>query len=586
MSRQRTPVFTLTHKLLAEHGSPVICIDDRAIGKRFRLYSERPDASMNELVSKAIRDDVLGADGGVVDVTPSEQIAFTRVTIRGPIEQRADEYCGWSDGHDAIADRMISALEAGNVLMDVDSPGGAHAGLQVAIDRVLEAKSRYGRKVVAYANEMIGSAAYWWVASVADEIYGPEAMLVGSIGARAGHQSVAGALEKAGIETTYFTWPGPGKVAFAPEMPLSELGRQRGDRDVTMAGESFAAAVSKARGISVEDIVALDADVLSGQLAVDAGLVDGIATIEEIEDYLLALAGTEGESMAKMKSAEAPKTPDEARAEEEKPEQDTESESSETEDEDDEPEKDSEAGEETEPEEEGDDEPEKEDEEDEDEDEEEDDVPPKKEKKAKVSAKKSASASVASLLGLHANASLPAVKSAAIAHSELARAVMSATNTKSPSEALGAFRGLVDDAAEAGKLREQNKDLKRAASYRERMDLLTKLAAADVPGYSRGELFVDEEADGKVVSKPSAVYSEMKLSTLRGLVSSKLKSGSPKKSSNPFSPSKEKAEEGKLQARVESASDSPFIAEAASRSRASRDDLARSAAALEAAGML
>jgi ClpP class serine protease len=217
---------------------------------------------------------------------------LTIVRIIGPLEQRSmahGECAGWGDGHDAIADRLIDAFELGNVVLVVDSPGGAHAGLQEAIKRVAKVKKEKGRRVVAYADEMIGSAAYWWVACVSDEIYGPESMIVGSIGARSAHCSEAGALKKQGREVTYFAAPGPGKVAFAPEFPLSPLGKERGERDTWIAFEAFAKDVGKARGLSRKQIVALDADALPGALAVKAGLVDGIASLDEVLEMEIAL---------------------------------------------------------------------------------------------------------------------------------------------------------------------------------------------------------------------------------------------------------------------------------------------------------
>jgi ClpP class serine protease len=224
--------------------------------------------------------------------SPLDEPVLTRVDISGPIESKAGfhgECGGWSDGHDAIAERLCAALELGDVLLVVDSPGGAHAGLQQGVNHVLEYKARYGRRVTGWADEMIGSAAYWWTACVCDEIYGPEAMIVGSIGARAAHQSIAGHLAQEGIAVTYFAST-PGKVAFAPELPLSKLGKARGDRDIQIAFRAFAEAVSTYRGLDYEYIVDLDADALPGQMAADAGLVDGVATFFDVLQYTQALA--------------------------------------------------------------------------------------------------------------------------------------------------------------------------------------------------------------------------------------------------------------------------------------------------------
>jgi len=590
----RAPSYTLTHSLLAEYGGAVLCIDERAVGKHHRLYSARPDASLNVPI---FRTDVIEIDGSVRTVSDmSEQQdppAVIRVDIRGPIEQRSgyhDVCGGWSDGHDAIAERLCAALETSDVLLVIDSPGGAHAGLQEAVKQVLKEKELHGRRVTVYADEMIGSAAYWWAAVVGDEIYGPESALIGSIGARAGHQSVAGALEREGIATTYFAWPGPGKVAFAPELPLSEIGAQRGNRDTASAGESFARAVGPRRGLSRDEIVDLDADVLTGHAAVKARLADGVASLDEVLSYALALAG-QGENMQiRAKGQEDPKSPDEVRAEEPQkpghPEPD--GDEPEGEDEGDEPDGDKppapaakycaqcgnklKLSEEEKPE---TDDPDAEDSA------EEPDGDEKKVRNQQPEQEKRAAATIAGLFGLRADASLPSVKGAAIAYASLGKAVMKSTGTKSPNEAIGALKALVDDASDL-------KSLRSKVNAKERTELLTKLASADPDRYPRGELFVDSEVDGKLVSVPAPMYAEMKLGTLRGLVDKKTENPAPKRQSNPFEPSHSEADKAKRSARISNVTETKpnFVQGAASRSTVGAEKIANSTAALEEAGLI
>lgn len=565
------------------------------------------------------RADVISPDGEVTELglDPEEEPIVTRVDIQGPLEQRAGYYepcAGWSDGHDAVAERMIAALEEGNVIMVIDSPGGAHAGLQEAVRRVVEAKEEHGRHVIAYADEMIGSAAYWWAACVADEIYGPESMIVGSIGARSAHGSFAGALAKDGVEITYFAWPGEGKVAFAPELPLSDVGKQRGNRDVAMAGESFAASVGPCRGLSRDEIVELDADFLHGALALEAKLVDGIASLEDVMEYALALAAPEpvGGEIDDMKTKNRPSKPgvtaatrsedppkdpkdpkDPGASDPEKPPPsdkmectkcgaandddakycdkcgepvsgnaiegdppDGEKKLEEARAEGDDDDEDGNKGGRAEP-------------------------PPEERRAAAANH----AGSLAAIFGLREGASHPAIKSAAIAFVSLGKAVMSATGTKTPGEAQGALRSLTEDAAEAVELREGLRASKKRETRREKMDLLMKLAAKNLPGYPRGELLVDREIAGKLVTGPAPMYDEMPLATLRGFVNGKLKSqGTAGPERTPFDPDPNRARTSTEDALVEGDLGTPFIQDLASRSTASAEQLARTARALEAQG--
>lgn len=287
--------YRLTPQLVAANaGGPVVCLDASALGRSYPLHARRPDASMLRRLTAAPRLDV--PSGRVVAPTADVAPSVVRVDVLGPIEQRAgyhDPCGGWSDGHDAIAERLIAAFQESDVLLAVDSPGGAYAGLFEGIKRAHAAKLASGRRVTGYVDETCASAAYAWAAVLCDEIYGPESMLVGSIGARSSWCGEAGALEQAGLVVEHFAWP-PGKVAMASEKPLSDLGRARGERDVTLAGEAFAAAVERARGargLTRKAILRLDADCLSGGAALDAGLVDGVASLDEV--IALALAGAE-----------------------------------------------------------------------------------------------------------------------------------------------------------------------------------------------------------------------------------------------------------------------------------------------------
>lgn len=629
--------YTLSHKLVAAHaGGPVVCLDERGIGRAYPLSRTRLDSSFNERISAAaIRSEVIGTTGGTLDVYEADlDPSVTIVTVRGALEQRAtmhSECGGWTDGHDAIAERMCAALVEGDVALVIDSPGGAHAGLQEAIRRVQKCKADYGRRITAYADEMIGSAAYWWAATVADEIYLPEAGIVGSIGARSSHCSEAGHLAQEGVEVTYFAAPGAGKVAFAPELPLSEIGKQRGERDVWIAFEAFASAVSGSRGLSREDLIKLDADALTGQMAVDAGLADGVASFDDVLAYALAMAGGEGVATSdeeaaptgnnasgvvaarRLTMAGQPESPEQVKKLDEQARKMAEKKMleslaakyadelaekhaekmAEAEDEESDENSDADADSDSDG---GDgggdggggdggggggddaDMAEVEDEADEDEEE----APPSS-KKAMPPPKRmqpppaKQDRSVAALFGLHASASAPAVKAAALPYVSLAKAALSVTGARTVREAEGALRALADDAADAVKLRAEVKAVKAREARRERMDLLRKLASANLPGYARGDLFVDVELNGKLVPVPAPMYDEMKLGTLRGLVAAKLK-GAPSTQAAPFQPSQTAAVQAANQATVDVVA--PQATQFSGRSTASTDKLAAAAAAL------
>lgn len=511
--------YTLTPELVASHGGgPVVCLDASATGRTYRLHAERPGPELNA----PVRADIIGpAQSSALAVEPLPLVM--RVDIRGPLEQRAgyhDVCGGWSDGYDAVAERLSAALEAGDVLLVVDSPGGAYAGLAECVRRIQEAKAFYGRRITTQIDEGCGSAAYWIVACVSDEVFGPASMLVGSIGARSAWCGVAGALAKDGIEHVHFAFP-PGKVALASEMPLSEAGRARGTRDVMLAAEAFFAAVGPARGLSRDDLIALDADCLSGPAAVAAGLVDGVSSIEDVMAYALTMAArpedTEGDDMGTSANTEYEKTTKESFKETDAPPET--------------PEETTEGEEPTDPEsksaEDGD----------------EEEAPPSSKPAPPPAARANAaarSASYASLAGLRAGASEPAIKTALSHQASVFAHASKLAGSTDPGKIMGALDAIAADASESKRLRTERDAATRKANASRRMDLLRALEAGGV--HTRGELFADhvDPVTGARTLRPAKLWGPgpegRPLANLEGYVKQKLATATPPASKSPFNP--------------------------------------------------
>ncbi len=151
------------------------------------------------------------------------------------------------------------------------------------------------------------------------------------------------------------------------------------------------------------------------------------------------------------------------------------------------------------------------------------------EKKEPAKEARSPSATFASLLGLRPGASDLAVKTAIIRKLTVTDFVATLTGTTDENTQLGQLRAMSEDAKESGKLRRTTAELKARTDARERLDLLKSLAAAGLPDYPRGNLLIDEVAEnGRLVStNPAPAYAEMKIGTLRGLVTAKLANASP-----------------------------------------------------------
>jgi len=207
----------------------------------------------------------------------------------------------------AINDPSIRAI-----VLAIDSPGGTVDGT-VDIARLVY-ESRGVKPIVAYTDGTMASAAYW-IGSATDKVYiGNDATLVGSIGVVAMHQDVSRAEEQRGIKTTE-VYAGRYKRIASQYAPLSEEGRAYLQDRVDYLYSVFVSAVADNRGVPVEKILKdmADGKVFSGKQAVEAGLVDGVSTLDALIASLKSGGGPgnnvkrKEKSMSEIKeTAEAP----------------------------------------------------------------------------------------------------------------------------------------------------------------------------------------------------------------------------------------------------------------------------------------
>lgn len=181
-----------------------------------------------------------------------------------------------NDFRGALDDPGVDAI-----MLFIDSPGGAVEGTQEMAREILAARGR--KPIVAFSDGMICSAAYY-LASAADEIYiSGDNVAVGSIGVVTTHIDRSKMEEMIGRKTTEI-YAGKYKRIDSGWAPLSKEGRQVLQAEVDHIYSAFVNDVAAHRGVTPEECLASMADgrVFLGQKAVEAGLVDGIRTFDEV----------------------------------------------------------------------------------------------------------------------------------------------------------------------------------------------------------------------------------------------------------------------------------------------------------------
>lgn len=191
------------------------------------------------------------------------------------------------DFRQAAADPGASAI-----LLDIDSPGGMVDLVPETAEMIFAAR-REGRPIVAVANTMAASAAYY-LAAAADEIVVSPSGIVGSIGVYLMHDDMSARLEQEGIART-FIFEGARKVEGHPFAPLDETARASLQAAVRYSYDAFTGDVARFRGVPASVVRAdpeADARHFGGGRtyhateAVRLGMADRVATLQDTLERL------------------------------------------------------------------------------------------------------------------------------------------------------------------------------------------------------------------------------------------------------------------------------------------------------------
>lgn len=216
---------------------------------------------------------------------------IARVPIVGTITRR-DSFWSMFFGGGASVERITRALREirdddsiSTVVLDIDSPGGTVSGLPELASEIHALRD--SKQVVALANSLSASAAYW-LASQADEIVATPEALTGSIGVFTLHEDWSKYLEAKGIAPTLIH-AGKYKVEGNPYGPLSDEARAHIQSMVNDAYALFVGDVAAGRGVSAAEVMSKfgEGRLLTAQEAKKAGLVDRVAGADETLQRLM-----------------------------------------------------------------------------------------------------------------------------------------------------------------------------------------------------------------------------------------------------------------------------------------------------------
>ncbi len=240
-----------------------------------RAHEPNFEAVAQKLADRTDQGGILEMRGSVAVVNITGPIfryanLFTLISGATSVQQLATNF------RSAVDDKSVSA-----VVLNIDSPGGEVAGTSELAKAIYEARGK--KSIVAYADAMATSGAYW-LASSAERIVATDTAEFGSIGVVA---TVVKQEQRPGTKSYQFVSSVSPKKR--PDLETEE-GRAAIQQRIDDLAAVFVAAVARNRGVS-EDKVRSDfgqGGVLIASKAIAAGMADEIGTFEGLVESLNA----------------------------------------------------------------------------------------------------------------------------------------------------------------------------------------------------------------------------------------------------------------------------------------------------------
>lgn len=207
------------------------------------------------------------------------------IAVHGVLTQRADWFTEMSGmaSYDQIG-RMVDEAAASPavdaIVMDFDSPGGTVYGVEQCALKINAAAKQ--KKVIAVADSLAASGAYWLAAQASELVVAPDSE-VGSIGVYLMHRDVSRAADARGEKVTYIK-AGKYKTAGNPYEPLTPDGAAQIQSSVDDFYDLFVRAVARGRNATLTAVREGfgQGGMLRAKGAVAEGMADRVGSLDDV----------------------------------------------------------------------------------------------------------------------------------------------------------------------------------------------------------------------------------------------------------------------------------------------------------------
>lgn len=268
--------MTILDKLLDMGRSPMLMAPERC--QQFFTAIERLQAGKIEK-----RTDIMAFLFGHHEEEKHAREGVAVISVMGTLTHRK----WWTNNYLDIGERVKVAIEDASIkhiILDIDSHGGVADGVFDLAETLFNARRE--KPITAIVADNANSAAYL-IASAANEIVVSQTSDVGSVGVVATHTDYSGFFKKEGIVHTH-VFAGEHKVDGSPYNPLSDEMKAQLQEEVDLLYSMFTEAVARYRGLSVDTVVETQAQIYTGQQAIDIGFADTLAPYDAAMSKVLA----------------------------------------------------------------------------------------------------------------------------------------------------------------------------------------------------------------------------------------------------------------------------------------------------------
>jgi signal peptide peptidase SppA len=184
--------------------------------------------------------------------------------------------------HAAAIERAFRASGLVAVAIVVNSPGGSPVQSALLFRRIRQLAEEKGVPVIAFAEDVAASGGYW-LALAGDEIFSEETSILGSIGVISAGFGFSQLIGRLGVDRRLHT-AGERKSLLDPFLPEDPGDVERLTALQQDIHRAFKEHVRRRRAgkIANAEETLFSGDVLTGRMALDRGLIDGIGELRSV----------------------------------------------------------------------------------------------------------------------------------------------------------------------------------------------------------------------------------------------------------------------------------------------------------------